>query len=120
MAKGWASKEAFKDRVRQFASKLGVNIRMLTVKLVAGPSLSSLKRAAASVGPPFCCIFAQRRWVWSLTLPARRPRYPSLIGALPRGLGVQLRRIRCRAFAGDADKKHQNDYDCRHNADRQS
>src|SRR6476646_4112587 len=32
MAKGWASKEAFKDRVRQFASKLGVNIRMLTVR----------------------------------------------------------------------------------------
>jgi hypothetical protein len=33
MAKGWASKEAFKDRVRQFASKLGVNIRVLTVRL---------------------------------------------------------------------------------------
>jgi predicted metal-dependent hydrolase len=32
MAKGWATKEAFKDRVRQFAGKLGVNIRMLTVR----------------------------------------------------------------------------------------
>jgi hypothetical protein len=32
MAKGWASKGEFKDRVRQFAGKLGVDIRALTVR----------------------------------------------------------------------------------------
>jgi predicted metal-dependent hydrolase len=43
MARGWTSKEQFKDRVRQLASKLGVDIRTLTVR--------SMKKKWASCSP---------------------------------------------------------------------